>query len=321
MSDFINNRIKNHKLNKVFHFIDDVFSVLRRNFYFCGALIVSKIILLVPYKISVGFISSLSGGIVYYIARKAARTAIKNLSEVFPEKTKKEIIKITKEIFINQTRNFFELANFPKLDSQFLDKILNVKNKEKIFEALKKGKGILFVSAHTGNWEMAAVAIARLNTSVNVIAKKIYIDGLNNMLVKYRESKNVKVILRNSKDAGFKLIRALKRGEIIAMLIDQDIAAPGIFVDFFGKKAWTPSGLATLALKTGAEILVGVDQRIGKYEHKIVISEPIKITKTGYVNRDVIELTQKATSVLEAHIRKHPNQWVWFHERWKTQKH
>ena len=104
------------------------------------------------------------------------------------------------------------------------------------------------------------------------------------------------------------------------MLIDQDTNVPGVFVDFFGRKAWTPSGLAVLALKTGAEVLVNVNQKLDKFGHKTVVSGPLTIEPSGDFDKDVVALTQKASSVLEEHIRKYPEQWVWFHERWKTQK-
>ncbi|MDR3112353.1 MAG: lysophospholipid acyltransferase family protein [Elusimicrobiota bacterium] len=295
------------------------FAKIRRRFYYYGALAFAKSVSLIPYKLSVGFLSLFFGKVAYYCSYSAAKIAVKNLQKTFPNKSKKEIVKIAKTVFVNQARNFFELANFPRINLGFLQSISSVENKNLIEIALQKGKGLLFVSAHTGNWEITAAAVAALGLPVNVVAKKIYIDGLNDMLVKYRESKNVKVILKDAKDTGRKLLRALKNGEIIAMLIDQDTEVSGVFVDFFGQKAWTPSGLAVLALKTGAEVLVGVDQRIGRYNHKTIIYGPVKIETTGNVEIDVVTLTQKATSILEEHIRICPEQWVWFHKRWKTQ--
>jgi KDO2-lipid IV(A) lauroyltransferase len=291
---------------------------IRRRIYYYGALMFSKLVLLLPYKFSVGFLSDLFGGLAYYVARPAANIAIKNLRERFPDKSKKEVIKITKQIFCNEAKNFFELANFPRMDSKFLKNISTVENENLIIESLKKGKGILFVSAHAGNWEITAAAVAELGVPVNVVARKIYIDQLNSMLVKYRESKKVKVILRDAPDSARKLLRALKKGEIIAMLIDQDTEVAGVFVDFFGEKAWTPSGLAVLALRTGADVLVGLDKRVDKYFHRTVVSGPITIVSSGDRDKDVENLTQKASSILEEHIRHYPDQWVWFHERWRT---
>ncbi len=292
----------------------------RRKIYYYVAFVFSKLVLLIPYRFSVGALAEFFGRMAYLFAWGAVNKARRNLHMCFPEKSEKEIISITKQIFINQAKNFFELASFPKMDSAFLKSVSSIENRHLIKEGLKKGKGILFVSAHTGNWEITAAAVADFGVPVNVVAKKIYIDGLNDMLVNYRTSKNVNVILRNAPDSARKLLKALKKGEIIAMLIDQDTQVPGVFVDFFGKEAWTPSGLAVMALKTGAEVLVGLDQRIGKYGHKTVISGPVKVEPSGDFDKDVVNLTQKATTLLEDHIRKYPDQWVWFHERWKTKK-
>ncbi len=116
-----------------------------------------------------------------------------------------------------------------------------------------------------------------------------------------------------------KIVESLKNGEIIAMLIDQDTNVPGVFVDFFGKKAWTPSGLAVMALKTGAEVLMGIDCRVDDFRHKTVVKGPIKIEPSGDFDTDVLNLTQKATYLLQEHISKYPEQWVWFPKRWNTQ--
>ncbi|MCL2485630.1 MAG: lysophospholipid acyltransferase family protein, partial [Endomicrobia bacterium] len=284
------------------------------------AFIFSKIVLLIPYRFSVNCLGRFFGTLAYYFAWGAVRRAKRNLKRCFPEKSKKEISDITKELLRNQGKNFFELANFPRMDSAFIRSISSIENQHLIKEGIKKGKGILFVSAHTGNWEITAAAVADFGVPVNVVAKKIYIKELNDMLVGYRTSKNVKVILRDEPDTGRKLLRALKKGEIIAMLIDQDTKVPGVFVKFFGRDAWTPSGLAVLALKTGAKVLIGLDQRIDKYGHKTVVKGPVEITPSGDFDKDVVALTQKTSDILEEHIRQYPEQWVWFHERWKTQK-
>jgi KDO2-lipid IV(A) lauroyltransferase len=291
---------------------------VRRHFYFYGAWFFSKLVLLFPYKWSVGFAADFFGKIAPHFTRDASSIAMDNLKKSFPQKTPKQIKEIIQKVFINQAKNFFELANFPKITPEFLTQISHVENAALIKESIEKKKGILFVSAHCGNWEITAAAIAALGIPVNAVAKKIYVDELNDMLVGYRTQKNVGVILRESKDSARKLLRALKNGEIIAMLIDQDTNVPGVFVDFFGRKAWTPSGLASLALRTGATVLIGIDQRLDDFKHKTVVMGPVEISRTDDLSQDIASLTQKATSLLESHIAKYPEQWVWFHKRWQT---
>jgi KDO2-lipid IV(A) lauroyltransferase len=298
--------------------MNDRLKKIRRRIYYYGAYAFSKLVLIMPYKFSVGFLSSFLGNIAYYIAIDSARSAKKNLKKCFPEKSDEDIKRTVKKIFCLEAKNFFEIVNFPRMDYEFIKSIAFVENFDTIQESIKKGKGVLFASAHTGNWEITATIMAQMGIPVNVVAKKIYIDGLNDMLLKYRESKNIKVILRESLDSGIKLLRALKKGETIAMLIDQDVDVPGVFVNFFGQRAWTPSGLAVLALKTGADIYVAFDQRIDNYKHKTVVNGPIKFAKTDNFKKDIENLTQNITYILEQHIKQYPHQWVWFHDRWKT---
>jgi KDO2-lipid IV(A) lauroyltransferase len=294
------------------------FTKIRRRFYYYGALIFSKIVLFTSYKLSVLYFSKFFGILAYIVAIDGRNIAKKNIKLCFPKKTNSEIRKIIIEIFSNEAKNFFELANFPRMDSKFLSSISTIENVDIIRNSLAKGKGILFFGAHTGNWEITAASLADLGISLNVVAKKIYIDELNDMLVRYRTIKNVKVILRDRPDTGIKLLRSLKKGESLAMLIDQDTNIPGVFVDFFGQKAWTPSGFAVMALKSKADVLMALDHRVDEYRHKTIIKGPITIESSGDFNTDVKNLTQKASLMLENHIKQYPSQWVWFHDRWKT---
>jgi len=293
---------------------------LRRKFYYFGALILSKLVLLIPYKLAVNQVSRALGSLAYFFVWDARAKARKNLALCFPEKSTAELNAILRKVLINQAKNFFELANFPRLKGKFFNEISEMENKDLILKALEGGKGILFSSAHAGNWEITAASVAANGIPVNVIAKRIYIDDLNNLLVSYRNSKNVKVILRSAPDSARKMLKALKNNETLAMLIDQDTEkVQGVFVNFFGRKAYTPSGLAALALRTGTPVFFGVDMRVGEYKHKTVIKGPVTITPTGNTEQDILLLTQKLSDILEDHIRQYPDQWVWFHERWRTQ--
>ena len=104
------------------------------------------------------------------------------------------------------------------------------------------------------------------------------------------------------------------------MLIDQDTQVPGVFVNFFSRQAWTPSGLASIALKTDAQVVLALDTRLPDDSHKAIITGPIELVRTGDHEKDVLENTGMITKLIEEHIRAYPGQWVWMHERWKTQK-
>ncbi|MDR3196180.1 MAG: hypothetical protein LBT58_05340 [Endomicrobium sp.] len=127
---------------------------IRRRIYYYGAYAFSKLILTSPYKFSVGFLSSLLGKIAYYVAIAGDRSARENLKKCFPEKSDEDIKRIVKRIFCLEAKNFFELANFPRMGSKLIRNAAFVENLNRIRESMKRGKGILFASAHTGNWEI-----------------------------------------------------------------------------------------------------------------------------------------------------------------------
>lgn len=293
-----------------------------RKCYFYGAWLFSKLALVLPYKFSVGFLANLVGNIAYYIVADARTKARRNLTMCFPKKTKQEINEIVKTVFKYQAKNFFELVNFPKMSDKFFDSVGNMEQEQiDIFnKLLSRKKGLLALSGHLGNWEILAAGVAKV-FPLNVIARKIYIEELNNMLVSYRNMKNVKVILRSELSSARKMLKALRNNEVIAMLIDQDTSVQSVFVDFFGKPASTPLGLASIALKVGAPVILAVDKRLPNGTHKFVISdEIIPPETTGDFDTDVKNFTAKLTKCLEDFIRENPEQWVWFHERWKTKQ-
>ncbi|MBQ3943503.1 MAG: lysophospholipid acyltransferase family protein [Elusimicrobia bacterium] len=293
-----------------------------RKCYFYAAWLFSKLVLILPYKFTVGFLSNFLGGLAYYVVGDARNKARKHLTMCFPEKSQEEITKIIKTIFKYEAKNFFELLNFPKMSSEFFDSIAIMEQEQKdLFnKLLERKKGILALSGHIGNWEMLAAGVAK-HYPLNVIARKIYIEELNNMLVHYRNIKQVKVILRSELSSARKMLKALRNNEIIAMLIDQDTSVQSVFVDFFGRPASTPLGLASIALKVGSPVILAVDKRLPNGKHKFVISDEIVPPEsTGDFDTDVKNFTAKLTKKLEDFIRENPEQWVWFHERWKTKQ-
>ena len=290
-----------------------------RHCYYLFALCFSKAVLLLPFRTAVRC-GGVLGFLGYYAIGSTRKLTQKHLRRAFPEKTEGEINSLARTVFINQGKNAFELFSFPKLDKDALFSVVSVQNKEVFEQALAKGKGVLIASAHCGNWEIMGAALSQSGFPINVIARRIYIEGLNAMLVGFRTSKGVRVILRSGQESARGILRSIRHNESIGILIDQDTSVPGVFVDFFGHPAWTPSGLTTLALKTGAVVVLALDIRRPDDTHTVCISGPIEMTKSDDHEKDIIENTQRITKHIEDHVRAHPEQWVWMHERWKTQR-
>ena len=289
-----------------------------RKFYYIVVLLFSKAVLVLPFKLSIK-IGSLIGSVAFYFAVEARKITIQNLEQAFVDKSKKEIRQIAKLVFENQGKNLFELFSFPKLTKEKINSLVTIENLDAFKKALACGNGVLLASAHCGNWEIMGAALSLNGMPINVIAKKIYIPQLNSMLIGFRQSKGENVILRSANNAARQMLRALRNNESIAMLIDQDTTVPGVFVDFFNKLAYTPSGLATLALKTNAAVLLAIDERLSGDKHKVIL-EPIEIKRSGNFDTDVLSNTAHITKLIETHIARLPEQWVWMHERWKTKE-
>jgi KDO2-lipid IV(A) lauroyltransferase len=153
---------------------------------------------------------------------------------------------------------------------------------------------------------------------VNVVATRIYDHRLNNLILQFRSNKDVKTIFRDDPLVGKKIMKVLKKGEIIGLLIDQDTKVDGVYIKFFNQLCYTPAGAAILARRTGAPVLLSTIHRNCNEKHVIKFSPPFKTICTSDAQNDTTLNTQLYTNLIEAAIRKNPDQWVWMHQRWKS---
>ncbi len=185
--------------------------------------------------------------------------------------------------------------------------------------ALSFGKGVILVTGHVGNWELLGAALARWGYPLHVVATPLRDTRMDAGLLALRSRLRVQTIHRGTERAAQKIRGALRGKEILAFLIDQDIKAEGVFVDFFGKKAHTPTGAARLAQRSGAAVVCAFIQRLSDGRHRITIDPPMFLTRTHDLSSDIARHTATLTARIEAQVRDAPEQWVWMHRRWKTQ--
>lgn len=259
---------------------------------------------------------SFLGTIACLILNKERKKAIDNLSTAFSkEMTILEIKRLCRESFRNLGINLIELLRFPKLNRENIDEFVTIIGRDRLDTALKNGKGAIMLTAHLGNWEMMAAYAALKGYPVNVVARNIYYEGYNEMLVRLRESKGVKVIYRDDVKLMF---QSLKNNELLGILADQDtVKVDGLFVKFFDELAYTPTGPAALAIRTGAPLIpCFIIRENGR--HKIFVEEPLPVMTTGDKDKDLLINTEMYSKAIERWVRKYPSQWVWMHQRWKT---
>ena len=205
----------------------------------------------------------------------------------------------------------------PVYNSGNIDQIVKAKGLERLDRALAKGNGVLALTGHVGNWELMGGYLAMKGYPINVVGAPIYDPRLDELVIKNREQSGMKYIARGS--ATREIIRALRRNEVIGLLIDQDTKhVEGVFVDFLGKKAYTPVGPAILAEKTGAAVVpMGIHIQQDNTHH-VEIQDELTLTKTADPEQNRINNTQLFSIAIENFVRKFPTQWVWMHRRWKT---
>ncbi len=213
--------------------------------------------------------------------------------------------------------NVFEFIRFPAMNSRAILKAVSFEGEEHIQRVLEQNRGVIVLSAHFGNWEMLGAALVARGYELTVV-RRDQNDGLvNAMIQKQRDRKGIKTIPRD-KPLFKQIVALLKANELVALIADQNAGSDGIFVDFFGTPVSTFKGPALFATVTGAPIVPIFMVREGYMKHRVVFRPPLEHESSGDKDRDILAITQACTTAIEDIIREHPEQWMWQHNRWKT---
>jgi KDO2-lipid IV(A) lauroyltransferase len=272
----------------------------------------------IPRKIWLRICGSL-GSLAYHVASETRRLTVKHLSIAFPEKSTEEIKDLAKRTFKMLGKNSGEILRASRINSLAqLESFLVTHGYENFEIANQKGKGVIFLTCHLGAFDLQVTNMAMRGLNPNIIGTPLKDPRLNELLWNYRNAHGANAIERGRET--FRLIKVLKSGGSVALLIDQDTKVKTVFVNFFGKPAATPVGATVLALKTGAAIVpTYVHLAEDGLQHMYVLPEfPLRVS--GNEEEDIVYNTQLLTDLIEQTIRRHPDQWVWMHERWKTQQ-
>ncbi len=189
---------------------------------------------------------------------------------------------------------------------------------ENLTGALGPDGGALLVTGHCGNWEWLNLGLGARGVPMSVAAKEVYDPRLDEVARRLRGRFGGESALRG-RGAGTKLVQALRNGRVVGILIDQDIDAPGAFVEFFGQPAWTPTGAALLAVRTGRPVVTGFATRLPDGRMRLAFAPAMPVVQGPGEDAEVAPLTAVLTRRIEDQVRAHPDQWVWMHRRWKHQ--
>lgn len=259
------------------------------------------------------------GRVVYYFLNETRRLTVQHLTMAFSkEKSLQEIKTLSKKVFEYLGKNAGEMlrASASIKSMADLEKFLDVHGMEHYERAHEKRKGVIFLTCHMGAFDLQISVMALRGLNPNIIGTPLKDERLNKLLWNYRNKHGAIAIERGRET--FRLIKILKTGGSVALLIDQDTRVKSRFVNFFDMPAATPVGATVLAMKTGAAIVptfiyLGADGR----QHMHILPE-IPMMLLDNEEAALVYNTQILTSFIEQQIRNHPEQWVWMHERWKT---
>lgn len=226
---------------------------------------------------------------------------------------------LAKKIFKNISGMLFELGWAYRLKWKDLPRYFTVKGVENIKRAHEKGKGVLVILCHMGNWEFLVASIALTGYTSSALYRKLDFEPLERLIREMRQKYGTVMIpLRG---ASRQIDQRLASGELVGTLMDQNVDwYKGVFVDFFGRPACTNSGVASLVLRTGTAVVPAYIVRDG-FNHVMHFEPEIPLVRTGDRIKDIEINTQNYTLAIESIIRRYPDQWFWVHNRWKVKNY
>ena len=254
-------------------------------------------------------ISQNIASILFNYIPKRKNTALKNLKIAFPDKSDEWINTTLKKCYSFFTYNFLQFLAFP-FDPNSIE--IEVVGRRFLIDAIKRKSGTVLVSAHFGSWEILGHWFGVNNYPLVGIAQRQKNKGANLFFEEKRELSGIKQVYRKSSmDSLYEILNANK---ILGLVSDQDARGRGIFVNFFNKPASTHKGAALFHLNTNASLIFGicVQKNIGKYRVEFIPINPKK--------KSIEYITQLYTTIIQQSIKQYPEQYFWFHNRWKTKQ-
>lgn len=293
--------------------------VAERVLWFTEALIGLFVVL--PLGILPRWLSLKIGGLLglcmFFLFNNRRRIALKNI-EIAQRgglRLSTTSLKTTGRHFINLGRSIAELSMLLLGRKSIMDDIA-FEGIENYKEAKLKGKGIIFITGHCGNWELLAIAASWGGFTLSIVARPLNNPYLNKSLERLRSKFGNKVIYKSG--AIREIMGTLKRGEDVGILLDQSVVEDeAVITEFFGEKVYSTKMPALLAIKTGAIVLPAFVNYLGKGKHRIWIGEEIKLRTTDNIEEDVVFNTQQFSDYIERYIKENPTEWLWIHRRWK----
>lgn len=272
----------------------------------------------VPRKAAI-FLGAWLGLTLWTILSRERYRTLRHLSLAFGDQLSiREQRRIGRRFFLNSGKNLADILRFRNSFEKEIRPIIKVEGLEYFEAAHSKNRGVLGVTGHIGNFELAAIFIQSLGYDTAVIGRELYDKRIDSLLIQNREAMGLTNM--STTDSPRRMLEWLKAGKVIGVLIDTDsMRVRSVQVPAFGRLSNTPVGQSLLALKTGAALVPAACLRTDDNSYRMVFKPQVTIEPSGDRQQDAIKLTALCTAALEEIVRENPDQWIWLHNRWHTQ--
>lgn len=254
------------------------------------------------------------GDLLFWCVPRYRGVARRNLAAAFAWEAP-QVEAVARQVFRNIGKTLVEFLRLPALSAAEIRQLCRLEGMEHLRAALAEGRGALIVTAHYGSWELLAARLVVEGIPLNVVARDADDGATDAFINRIRQGCGYRVIRRQS--APRRVLEALRRNEVVAILIDQNTTQGGRFVPFFGRTAATVTGPAFFALRAGAPLIPGFALRRPDGSHLGWLDPPVTLVRTEDREADVLQLTARLTALIEAQVRADPTQWFWIHDRWR----
>lgn len=249
---------------------------------------------------------------------REARRAQEHLALAFPELDPQVRRRLLRRCALHFGRTLGEVVWMWRARPDQVAALCSITGVEHLERALADGRGAVLITGHCGNWELLNARLGVAGVPMTIAVRGLFDPRLDALVTALRARFGSEVVPRGA-TAGRRLAQALSENRVDGLLIDQDIRdIPGVFVPFFGRPSWTPSGAATLALRTGCPTVPAFVHRRADGTHLAEVHPPLQPPTEGPTGERVTALTAAATAAIERQVRAFPEQWVWMHRRWRT---
>jgi len=269
-----------------------------------------------PQRYVVG-LGRLLGRVAYGVDVRHRRITRRNLHFCFPDWSAAQVRSFSKRVFENFGITAVEMAQMTFLTPEQVIRRVPMEGEEHLIAALRQGKGVIIVSAHLGNWEVAMMAWAmRLHTPVTVVSKKLAFESFNRWIIGLRRQHGIETIWK--KGAFPKMMQALRRGNMLVVTLDLNRTKNATEVEFFGKRTSVTLSVALLALRCKSPVIPAYCYRRPNGDLGVRIEPPLEIVRTGDLRADLQANSRLMSAANERAIRRYPEQWLWQQKRWKS---